>query len=153
MVNTTARFLALASRKNGSSLIARTASCNLRASSLILGGQGNSTLDSFIRRWNSNYPAHEVVGMPSLSPVRYHQTFKLFVTCNPPMNFDPNSILYLPFVNNFLIMSTNHKCIFGIQIILIITISLSKIFNSLIDNGSWINCILEFRGGTIIQCW
>eukprot|EP00978_Attheya_sp_CCMP212_P010709 scaffold26027_cov70-Attheya_sp.AAC.14 len=27
-------------------------------------------LDTYQRRWMSSYPSHEVVGMPSLSPVR-----------------------------------------------------------------------------------
>jgi len=77
MVNSTARLLSLATRKNGSLIVSSSSSSLVRRSSLCLGnlstnftGHSNS-LDSFYsttRRWNSNYPAHEVVGMPSLSP-------------------------------------------------------------------------------------
>lgn len=75
MASSTSRLLSLATRKNGF-LISRISSSNIRASSALLGGGNvsvgngnvNSFSDNFIRRWNSNYPAHEVVGMPSLSP-------------------------------------------------------------------------------------
>ena len=76
MVSSTTRLLSIATRKNGSFIASRLNSSTLRASSSLLGGGGgnlSSTTTSlnvnYAKRWNSNYPAHEVLGMPSLSPV------------------------------------------------------------------------------------
>ena len=72
MASTTSRLLSLAARKNWS-LTSRLGSVHFRSSSkaVIVGGGSNSILvDNFARRWmSSNYPPHEVVGLPSLSPV------------------------------------------------------------------------------------
>ena len=70
MANPTARLLSLAARRNGS--IISSISTSKRSSILGLTGgvatRGSSFLENYIRRWNSSYPVHEVVGMPSLSP-------------------------------------------------------------------------------------
>jgi len=70
MASSTARLLSLATRKNGLSITRFHA---LSSSSLLSGGfasnHGNASFrETFAKRWNSNYPDHEVVGMPSLSP-------------------------------------------------------------------------------------
>ncbi len=73
MASNTTRILSLAARKNGGVSVSQLTAASIRARSTILPAYLSSNngilLDNFTKRWNSNYPSHEVVGMPSLSPV------------------------------------------------------------------------------------
>ena len=72
MASNTARILSFTARKNRA-VVSKLTGFTIRPHAAIIPGHVSSIgfLDNFTKRWNSSYPSHEVVGMPSLSPVSF----------------------------------------------------------------------------------
>ena len=71
----TGRLFSISARRNGA--IISQISSSLRGKAGVAAASKSQTQNLFggisTQRWLSSYPAHEVVGMPSLSPVRDYE--------------------------------------------------------------------------------
>jgi len=69
VVNMATRLLSISARRNAP-LITRISS-SLRGAAAAGPVASTSLFGGITQRWLSSYPSHEVLGMPSLSPVRF----------------------------------------------------------------------------------
>lgn len=73
----TGRLFSISARRNGAIISQISSSLRGKAGAGVAAASKSQTQNLFggisTQRWLSSYPAHEVVGMPSLSPVRDYE--------------------------------------------------------------------------------